>query len=78
MGPDMVNAYDAKSHFLRLLARVEHGDEVVISRNGRPVARLVPYRPTQVARRPGMWKGRVTMPADFDDFSTREERDWYG
>lgn len=53
MGPDMVNVDGAKLHFSRLVARVEGGDEVVISRNGLPAARLVPYRPDRVARRPG-------------------------
>jgi prevent-host-death family protein len=37
-----VNVYEAKTHFSKLLARVESGDEVVITRRGRPVARLVP------------------------------------
>lgn len=74
----MVNVYDAKTNFSRLLARVEDGDEIVISRHGRPVARLVPYQPDRVERRPGAWKGQVTIAADFDDFSVEDERDWYG
>ncbi len=39
-----VGAYDAKTHFSELLARVEDGEEVVITRHGSPVARLVPIR----------------------------------
>jgi prevent-host-death family protein len=75
---ETVNVYDAKSRFSRLLARVEAGDEVVISRHGRPIARLVPYQPDPVVRRPGIWKGQITIGADFDDFSGTDERDWYG
>lgn len=77
MSTPTVNVYDAKVNFSRLLARVEDGDEIVISRHGRPVARLVPYRPDRVERRPGAWKGQVTIAADFDHFSAEDDRDWY-
>jgi prevent-host-death family protein len=40
-----VGAYEAKTHLPRLLAQVENGDEVVITKHGRPVARLVPIAP---------------------------------
>ena len=40
-----VGAYEAKTHLPRLLAEVEAGGEVVITRHGHPVARLVPIRP---------------------------------
>lgn len=75
---ETVNVYDAKSRFSRLLSQVEAGDEIVISRHGRPIARLVPYEPARIVRLPGVWKGQVTMAADFDDFSSADERDWYG
>ena len=39
-----IGAYDAKTHFSELLERVEHGEEVVITRHGSPVARMVPVR----------------------------------
>lgn len=78
MSVESVNVYDAKTRFSRLLAQVEQGAEIVISRNGRPVARLVPYRPDAAVRRPGLWKGRVTIAADFDRFSEADDRDWYG
>lgn len=41
-----VGAYDAKTHFSELLARVEGGEEVTITRHGSPVARMVPVRRT--------------------------------
>lgn len=40
---DTFGAFDAKTHFARLLRRVEKGEEIVIARHGRPVARLVPF-----------------------------------
>lgn len=60
-----VNVHEAKSSLSRLLERVEAGDEVVIARNGRPVARLVPVGDVPV-REPGAWRGRVRVQDDFD------------
>ena len=61
-----VNVHEAKTHLSRLLERVEAGEEVVIGRAGKPVARLVPFRPEQDPRVPGGWEGRVWMADDFD------------
>lgn len=61
-----VNIHAAKTHLSRLVERVEAGEEIVIARAGRPVARLVPYRAASEPRRPGLWKGRVQLRPDFD------------
>jgi prevent-host-death family protein len=61
-----VNIHVAKTHLSRLLEQVEAGEEVVISRAGRPIARLVAYRALAEPRRPGGWKGRVRIAPDFD------------
>ncbi|MDE3077542.1 MAG: type II toxin-antitoxin system Phd/YefM family antitoxin [Chloroflexota bacterium] len=61
-----VNVYEAKTHLSKLLDRVASGDEIVIARGGRPVARLVPWVPRGDARVPGAWRGRVKIAADFD------------
>ena len=63
---EAVNIYEAKTRFSRLVERVEAGEEIVIARAGRPVARLVPYRARRSARVPGLWKGRVRLATDFD------------
>lgn len=61
-----VNVHEAKTHLSRLLAQVEAGEEVVIARNGKPVARMVPCTPRG---RPqfGSWKGRITIGDSFFD-----------
>lgn len=59
-----VNVYYAKTHLSKLLERVERGEEVTISRNGKPVARLVALKPAR--REPGRLKGRIRIAADFD------------
>ncbi|MGI8824998.1 MAG: type II toxin-antitoxin system Phd/YefM family antitoxin [Chloroflexota bacterium] len=64
---DQVNVYEAKTHLSRLLDRVEAGEEIIIGRAGRPVARLVPYRLTGGTRQPGAWRGRVKIADDFDE-----------
>jgi prevent-host-death family protein len=63
---DDVNVYEAKTHLSRLLDRVEAGEEIVIARAGRPVARLVPYHVAGEIRRPGVWRSKVRIAEDFD------------
>jgi prevent-host-death family protein len=62
---DPVSVYDAKTHLSRLLDAVEAGEEVVITRNGHPVARLVRVVPTP-RRRFGTMPGVATVRDDFD------------
>ncbi len=62
-----VNVHEAKTHLSQLLQRVEHGEEVVIARNGTPVAKLVPHVPQRNYRAIlGVWKGKVDM-SRFDE-----------
>jgi prevent-host-death family protein len=61
-----VNVHEAKTRFSKLLKRVELGEEVVIAKAGRPVARLVPFVLAGALRRPGTAKGRITVAPDFD------------
>lgn len=62
-----VNVYEAKTQLSKLLEQVEAGHEIVIARNGRPVARLVPLQRTRPDRVPGAWAGQVWIADDFDD-----------
>ena len=61
-----VSVYDAKTHLSRLLDRAAAGEEIVITRNGRPVARLVAATPAREPRELGQLKGRIRMRKDFD------------
>jgi prevent-host-death family protein len=63
----MVNVYEAKTHLSRLLDRVCGGEEIVIARAGRPVARLAPLVERRAPRQPGAWRGRVRIARDFDE-----------
>lgn len=62
-----VNIHEAKTHLSRLVDRAAAGEEIVIGRAGKPVARLVAYRPTVGRREPGLWRGRVTIRPGFDE-----------
>ena len=63
----MVNIHEAKTHFSRLVERAAGGEEIVISRAGVPMARLMPLATPTAPRRPGAWKGLVKIADDFDD-----------
>lgn len=63
----IVNVHEAKTHLSRLLARVDQGEEIIIARAGRPVARLTPYREHPARRTLGRDAGLFDVPADFDE-----------
>ena len=61
------NMHDAKTHLSQLAERAAKGEEIVIARNGRPLARLVPIEEHPKPRKLGLWKDRVWTSDDFDD-----------
>jgi prevent-host-death family protein len=65
----VVNMLEAKSNLSRLVEAVESGaeKEIVIARNGRPAAKLVPVRQTAVGKRIGVAKGKFTVPENIDE-----------
>ncbi len=67
VAPKTVNVHEAKTHLSKLLARVARGEEVVIAKAGKPIARLVPAeRPTRMADLLGVDEGAIWMAPDFD------------
>ena len=65
--PRTVNLYEAKTRLSELVEDAARGEEIIIAKAGQPKARLVPIAPEQRPRKPGAWKGRVRIGADFDD-----------
>jgi prevent-host-death family protein len=61
-----VNMHEAKTQFSKLIARVEAGEEILIARDGTPVARVVAVQPTRAKRVPGRDRGLFSVPEDFD------------
>ena len=74
-----VNIHEAKTHFSELVAAVERGEEVVIARRGKPVARLVCAEEARPPIRFGRFEGQVRIdPSFYDEMSEEELAQWYG
>ncbi|MDE0137073.1 MAG: type II toxin-antitoxin system prevent-host-death family antitoxin [bacterium] len=67
-----VDVHEAETHLPRLLERVEAGEEVIIARDGRPVARLIPYA-LSGRQQFGSWKDRIAVDDSFFDPLPDEE-----
>lgn len=74
-----VNVHQAKTQFSKLLADAEAGEDVIIARAGKPVARLVPLAAPEPKRRPGRLAGKVALTdAFFEPLPEDELRRWEG
>lgn len=73
-----VNVYEAKTRLSQLLDLAASGEEVIIARAGKPMAKLISYRPDKQARKPGYWKGKVTIKKDFDELPENLSRAFRG
>jgi prevent-host-death family protein len=63
-----VNVFEAKTHFSKLLERVEAGEEIIVARSGKPIARLVKIdHQTPLKRKPGRLRGRIRGAASLLD-----------
>ncbi len=62
---ESVSIHEAKTHFSKLVARAEAGEEVVVRRGQVPVAKLVPYAAPDRGRMLGAWRGRVRYDEDW-------------
>ncbi len=62
-----VGMHEAKTNFSKLVKQVEAGEEVIVSRGGEPVAKIVAYSEPKVARKPGLLKGQIWIAPDFDE-----------
>jgi prevent-host-death family protein len=61
-----VNLHEAKTHLSRLVDRAANGEEIVIARAGKPIARLVAVNTRIVGRKLGLYAGRIKLAEDFD------------
>jgi len=72
-----LNLYDAKTQLSSLVDKAAAGEEIIIAKNGKPMARLVPFRERPL-RKPGRFKGKIWISKDFDDPLPQEMIDaWY-
>ena len=64
--PTTVNLPEAKTHFSKLIERVRRGEEIIVAKAGKPVAKLLPIAQGAQVRAPGSARGRITLSDDFD------------
>jgi prevent-host-death family protein len=73
-----VNVHEAKTHLSKLLRRVTAGEEIVIARAGKPVARLVPVAEPPRPRELGKDRGQIWIADDFDTLDPEILADFEG
>lgn len=61
------NISEAKARLSALIEAVQSGEEVIISKSGKPIARLIRYQGAAAPRRPGVLKGQIRIAEDFDE-----------
>ncbi len=66
MSEAVYNLYEAKTSLSRLVDRAANGEEIILSKAGKPLAKLVPFRRPSGPRQPGGWEGRMRISEDFD------------
>lgn len=62
--PHLVNTHEAKSRLSELIREAERGSDVIVARDGQPVAKSIPWPPKRPSRAPGQWAGRVEYHSD--------------
>ena len=71
----VIDIHEDKTHFAKLVERAAAGEEIVIGKADKPVARLGPYTaPTLPKRKPGSWKGKVKILPGFDEMDKGIEK----
>ncbi|MCC6695763.1 MAG: type II toxin-antitoxin system Phd/YefM family antitoxin [Candidatus Hydrogenedentes bacterium] len=60
------NIHEAKTHLSRLVDLAAAGEEIIIAKAGKPLAKLVPYHADSGTRQPGFWRGKVEILEGFD------------
>ena len=63
----ITNITEAKAHFWALIEKVMSGEEIIIGKAGKPVAKLVRYERREESRQPGALKGKIKIADDFDE-----------
>ncbi len=66
MSEIIYNLYEAKTSLSRLVDRAANGEEIILSKAGKPMAKLVPFHRPAAPRQPGGWEGQIRISEDFD------------
>lgn len=74
----LVNIHKAKTNLSKLIEEMLKGEDVVIAKAGKPVAKLVIYKEKLKPRKPGALKGKIFMTDDFTDEDEEINKMFYG
>mgnify|MGYP001563752535 CR=1 FL=1 len=73
----IANIYQAKTQLSKLIREVIKGKEVIIAKADKPIAKLVPYIADKDLRKPGLWKNKVWISANFNDEDRKMNKLFY-
>lgn len=74
----IVNIHKAKTNLSKLIEATSAGEDVIIAKAGKPVARLSAYKEKLKPRKLGLWKGKVWVSDDFDEEDKEINKLFYG
>lgn len=74
----IVNIHQAKTNLSKLIEKTSKGEEVIIAKAGKPVARLSAYKEKLKPRKPGLLKGKIWVPDNFDEEDEEINEMFYG
>jgi prevent-host-death family protein len=64
---EITNLQEAQAHLPQLIERAAAGEEIIIAKAGKPIAKIVGYQSAPKPRKPGLWKGKIKIADDFDE-----------
>ncbi|MEK7559017.1 MAG: type II toxin-antitoxin system Phd/YefM family antitoxin [Patescibacteria group bacterium] len=74
----IINIHQAKTNLSKLIEQVAAGENVIIAKAGKPVAKLIGYKKPLKPRKPGLLKGKIFMPDNFTDEDPEINKMFYG
>jgi len=63
----MMNIHEAKTHLSQYIELAFNGEDIIICKAGKPMAKLTRYEGSEQPRKPGYWEGKVVISDDFDE-----------
>jgi len=63
----IINIHKAKTNLSQLIAKTLQGEAVIIAKAGKPVVKLIAYKKKLQLRKPGLLKGKISIPDNFDE-----------
>lgn len=74
----IVNIHQAKTNLSKLIEKTLAGEDVIVAKAGKPVVKLVAYTKPLKPRKPGLWKGKISIPDNFTDEDPEINALFYG